>query len=83
MDGKVVKTDAELHGHITFSHVSFTYASRPETQVLRDVSFEVRPGETVALVGHSGAGKSTIISLLEHFYEPSSGEITLDGVPIR
>ena len=51
--------------------------------VLKDVSFAARPGETVALVGHTGAGKTTIISLLLRFYEPTRGRITVDGVDIR
>ncbi len=47
------------------------------------MSFTVQPGETVALVGPSGGGKSSVVSLVEHFYEPTSGEVLLDGIPIR
>jgi len=69
-----------LRGRIEFRNVSFCYASGDE--VLRDVSFVIEPGETVALVGRSGAGKSTLISLLLRFFEPSAGEILVDGEEI-
>jgi ATP-binding cassette, subfamily B, multidrug efflux pump len=68
-------------GHIVFDHVSFAY-NEPEL-VLRDVSFDVRPGERVAVVGATGAGKSTIINLLLRFYDVTSGRIRIDGVDIR
>jgi ATP-binding cassette, subfamily B, multidrug efflux pump len=68
-------------GHIVFEHVWFAY--NDEDWVLRDVSFEVRPGERVGVVGATGAGKSTVISLLLRFYDVSRGRITLDGVDIR
>ena len=76
---------------IAFEHVWFSYDGRAhatdtaaETQwVLRDVSFRVAPGQTVALVGHTGAGKTTIVSLLMRFYDPLRGRITLDGIDIR
>uniref|UniRef100_A0A8C8RYK9 Antigen peptide transporter 2 n=1 Tax=Pelusios castaneus TaxID=367368 RepID=A0A8C8RYK9_9SAUR len=72
-----------LQGHVSFRNVSFAYPSRPDVQVLKAVSFELRPGEVTALVGLNGSGKSTCVGLLERFYEPQSGEILLDGVPIR
>ena len=62
---------------------SFAYPSRPEQLVLRDFSLVVEPGQTVALVGPSGSGKSTIVQLLQRNYLPLSGEILLDGVPIK
>ncbi len=72
---------AIARGEIEFSHVSFEYnAGEP---VLRDVSFLVRPGERVALVGATGAGKSTIISLLSRFYDVTEGRILIDGVDVR
>lgn len=62
--------------------MSFAYPTRPGQIVLKDFSLTLKPGQTVALVGASGSGKSTIASLLERFYEPNSGQITLDGHPI-
>ena len=70
-----------LPGEIRFNHVSFGY--KPNEYVLRDLDFTIRPGEKVALVGPTGAGKSSIIRLLCRLYEVSSGQILLDGVDIR
>ncbi|XP_069771731.1 antigen peptide transporter 2a [Narcine bancroftii] len=72
-----------LTGHLEFKNVSFSYPMRPHTQVLKDVSFEVRSGEMTALVGVTGGGKTTCVSLLQRFYEPQSGRILLDGHPIE
>ncbi|XP_015059914.1 ABC transporter B family member 11-like [Solanum pennellii] len=72
-----------VKGNIEFQHVSFNYPSRPEAQVLKDLCLAIRSGETVALVGESGSGKSTVISLLQRFYDPNSGLITLDGLEIQ
>jgi subfamily B ATP-binding cassette protein MsbA len=70
-----------ISGRVKFENVSFCYnESRP---VLYDVNFEVMPNETVAIVGLSGAGKTTIINLLSRFYDPTSGRITIDGIDIR
>ncbi len=69
-------------GEIVFEDVSFAYQSRREIPALREVSFRVAPGERVALVGPSGAGKTTILQLLLRFHDPESGRIGLDGVPI-
>jgi ATP-binding cassette, subfamily B, multidrug efflux pump len=68
-------------GHIIFDHVSFAYDG--ENEVLRDVSFEVRPGERVGIVGATGAGKSTLINLLLRFYDVTHGRILVDGVDVR
>jgi ATP-binding cassette subfamily B protein len=68
-------------GAISFDHVSFSYIK--EEKVLRDVSFEAKPGETIAIVGATGAGKSTIINLLLRYYDIDEGSIKLDGVDIR
>ncbi len=80
-----------VRGEVRFENVWFRYASVPADQapgtepawVLRDISFTARPGQTLALVGHTGAGKSTIISLLLRFYDVERGRITVDGVDIR
>jgi ATP-binding cassette subfamily B protein len=71
-----------LRGHITFDNVSFAYPGADEA-ALRDVSFDIHPGETVAVVGKNGAGKSTLIKLLCRLYDPTAGRILLDGVDIR
>ncbi len=68
-------------GHIRFEHVTFAYV--PGQPVLRDVSFEIRPGQRIGLVGATGSGKSTIVSLLLRFYDVQEGRITIDGVDIR
>ncbi|MEA2988105.1 MAG: ATP-binding cassette, subfamily bacterial [Alphaproteobacteria bacterium] len=70
-------------GEVAFDDVRFAYPARPDTAVLDGVSFAVRRGEKVAIVGPSGAGKSTIFQLILRFYDPSSGTITFDGVPLR
>jgi ATP-binding cassette subfamily B protein len=75
------KGPAAVSGHIVFDHVWFAYSG--EDYVLRDVSFEVRPGERVGVVGATGAGKSTLINLLLRFYDVSRGRILIDGVDIR
>ncbi|XP_065859873.1 ABC transporter B family member 11-like isoform X1 [Euphorbia lathyris] len=72
-----------VRGDIEFQHVSFRYPSRPDIQIFRDLSLTIHSGKTVALVGESGSGKSTVISLLQRFYDPDSGHITLDGVEIH
>ncbi|XP_055301998.1 mitochondrial potassium channel ATP-binding subunit [Sitodiplosis mosellana] len=72
----------KLSGEICFQNVSFSYPRRPDQVILRDFNLVLKPGQTVALVGASGSGKSTVASLLERFYEPNEGSITLDGRPI-
>ncbi|MFN8645638.1 MAG: ABC transporter ATP-binding protein [Gemmatimonadales bacterium] len=78
---------APARGEVAFEHVWFRYrAGAPGADdgwVLRDVSFTARPGQTLALVGHTGAGKTTILSLLLRYYDPERGRITIDGVDIR
>ena len=72
-----------LQGEIRFENVGFAYPGRPEGGVLDALSFTVRPGETVALVGPSGAGKTTVFQLLMRFYDPQNGRVTLDGISIE
>jgi ATP-binding cassette subfamily B protein/subfamily B ATP-binding cassette protein MsbA len=69
-----------LRGHLRFENVTFDYAE--DAPAIRDLSFEAKPGETIALVGATGAGKSTVLNLLTRFYEPSRGRILLDGTPL-
>ena len=71
----------QARGHVRFEHVSFAYAGRSGT--LRDISFDVAPGQRVAVVGPTGAGKSTLMSLLPRFYDPGEGRILLDGHDLR
>jgi len=71
-----------VKGEIAFQDVTFRYPARPEASALNGVSLHVKPGETVALVGPSGAGKTTILQLLMRFYDPQAGVITLDGIAL-
>jgi ATP-binding cassette, subfamily B, bacterial MsbA len=75
------RTPDGVHGAVTFEQVSFSY--QPGRPVLHDVSFTARPGEVVALVGPSGAGKTTVASLIARFYDPGSGRVLLDGTDLR
>ncbi|KAL1291405.1 hypothetical protein AAHE18_20G198300 [Arachis hypogaea] len=70
-------------GEVELDHVEFAYPSRPDNMILSDFSLKIPAGKTVALVGGSGSGKSTVISLLQRFYDPIGGEIRVDGVPIK
>ncbi|PON64855.1 ABC transporter [Parasponia andersonii] len=72
-----------VKGDIEFLHVSFKYPTRPDVQIFRDLCLAIHSGKTVALVGESGSGKSTVISLLQRFYDPDSGQITLDRVEVQ
>ncbi|KAM4020782.1 antigen peptide transporter 2 [Anomaloglossus baeobatrachus] len=72
----------DLHGEFEFRNVTFSYPSRPDIPAVQDLSFSLPPGSVTALVGLSGGGKTTCVSLLERFYEPQSGEILLDGRPL-
>jgi len=72
-----------IEGRITYQDVHFAYPSRADLPVLKGVSLDIQAGEKIALVGYSGAGKSTIVQLLMRFYEHQSGEILVDGKPVR
>lgn len=72
-----------VEGRISFENVSFAYKDDPENRILEDVSFEARPGEVLALVGPSGAGKTTLVNLIPRFFDPASGQICIDGHPLQ
>lgn len=79
LDNYPVHAEYRLRGQVSFDQVAFSYPSRKDVVVLKDISLLANPGEQIALVGPSGAGKSTIASLLLRFYEPDSGAIRFDG----
>ncbi|MGI2327828.1 ABC transporter ATP-binding protein [Planococcus sp. YIM B11945] len=81
-DDKAANAEKELHGNVVFDNVSFKYEGAEEEWTIRDVSFAVGIGQTAALVGATGAGKTTIMQLLARFYDANEGEIRLDGTPI-
>lgn len=70
-----------IRGHVTFNHVNFSY--EPGTRILKDVNFVITPGMTLAIVGPTGAGKTTIVNLLSRFYNPDDGQILIDGIDIQ
>jgi len=69
-----------MKGHVVFENVSFSYADKAPT--ISELSLEAKPGETIALVGATGAGKSTVLNLLTRFYDPTAGRILMDGIPL-
>lgn len=79
-NGKII---SDLDGRIDFNSVEFTYPSRPETKVIKGFTLTVEPGQMVALVGPSGGGKSTIVNLVERFYDPDRGFISIGGTDLR
>ncbi|KAJ7125819.1 P-loop containing nucleoside triphosphate hydrolase protein [Mycena crocata] len=79
--GRIIDNETLL-GQVTFKNVHFRYPTRPAVPVLRGLTFDARPGQFIALVGHSGCGKSTVVQLIERFYNPRNGLITLDGQDI-
>lgn len=86
----IIDSDAEkgkflsnVRGEIEFKDIDFSYPSRPDTPVLQGFNLRVEAGKTVGLVGGSGSGNSTIISLLERFYDPVSGDVLLDKYKIK
>ena len=80
-DAKDAKPLPAIKGKVEFDKIQFHY--REDQEVLQDINFSAEPGQVVALVGPSGAGKSTLVQLLHRFYDPISGEIRVDGIPIR
>ena len=80
-DAPDAKSAMDMKGHVQFKHVNFGYS--PETLIIKDMTLDAKAGETLALVGPTGAGKTTIINLLTRFYEINSGSICIDGIDIR
>lgn len=83
VDRKNVYELPAIRGKVEFKHVSFAYSDEQETMVLNDVSFTVQPGETIALVGSTGAGKTTIVNLISRFYDIMQGDIYVDGHSLK
>jgi subfamily B ATP-binding cassette protein MsbA len=83
VDAPGARDVGRVTGRLTFENVSFRYPSRAGRPVLQGVTFEVLPGETVAIVGRSGAGKTTLASLIPRFYDVAGGVVTIDGVDVR
>ena len=82
-DHKDGKWLAEVHGNIEFKDVTFSYPSRPDVMIFRDFSLFFSAGKTVAVVGGSGSGKSTVVALIERFYDPNEGNKCITSVPHR
>ena len=72
----------EVKGSVTFDHVRFSYPDNPDRVIISDFSAQVKPGQKVAIVGPTGAGKTTMVNLLMRFFDTDSGKITIDGIPI-
>ncbi|EAG7654349.1 ABC transporter ATP-binding protein [Listeria monocytogenes] len=77
------KPAPSLQGHVEFKNVSFHFEDDPNTDVLKNISLKAAPGQTIAILGETGAGKSTLVNLICRFYDPTSGEILIDGVDAR
>jgi ATP-binding cassette subfamily B protein len=83
VDQEGAKELPELNGEVEFKKVSFAYSDEPDRLILSDVNFLIKPGETIALVGPTGAGKTTIVNLISRFYEATEGRILIDGHEIK
>jgi ABC-type multidrug transport system fused ATPase/permease subunit len=83
LDDNRERSSKKLEGNVNFENVSFSYPTRKEFTVLKDISFSAKQGQTIALVGHSGSGKSTMAGMLMRFYNPDSGRVVIDGKDAR
>jgi ATP-binding cassette subfamily B protein len=81
-NGEEAEDMPEIKGNVEFDHVTFAYPDEPDVDILKDVSFKAKKGETIALVGPTGAGKTTIVSLISRFYNTKSGRVLVDGKDI-
>ncbi len=81
-ESEKTRTLSQVQGHVCFDHVRFYYPDTPDKIIIKDFSAEVQPGQKVAIVGPTGAGKTTMVNLLMRFFELSGGSICIDGVPI-
>ncbi|MCR5672011.1 MAG: ABC transporter ATP-binding protein/permease [Butyrivibrio sp.] len=81
-DGEKAFDMPDIEGNVEFDHVTFAYPDEPDVDILHDVSFKAKKGETIALVGPTGAGKTTIVSLISRFYNTKSGRVLVDGIDI-
>ncbi|EGN0215442.1 ABC transporter ATP-binding protein [Listeria monocytogenes] len=77
------KSAPSLQGHVEFKNVSFHFEDDPNTDVLKNISLKASPGQTIAILGETGAGKSTLVNLICRFYDPTSGKILIDGIDAR
>ena len=81
-ESEKTKQLTEVKGSVTFDHVRFSYPDNPDRVIISDFSAQVKPGQKVAIVGPTGAGKTTMVNLLMRFFDTDSGKITIDGIPI-
>ncbi|WP_321387849.1 ABC transporter ATP-binding protein [uncultured Enterococcus sp.] len=77
------ETEEKIQGYVTFKDVSFHFSDDPKTNVLSNVSFEIEPGQTIGILGETGAGKTTLVNLVGRFYDPTQGEVLIDGKDAR
>ena len=75
--------ETETHGYLEFDNVTFAYPGETESPVLHNISFTAKPGETIAFIGSTGSGKSTLVQLIPRFYDVTLGKIKVDGVDVR
>ncbi len=80
---KALPLPAGAQARVTFRNVSFSYNGQPDSLVLKDVSLQAAPGETVAILGATGAGKTTLVNLIPRFYDPCAGQVLIDGIDVR
>ena len=75
--------EEEIRGHVVFKDVMFRYPNTTGAPVLHDINLDIKPGENIAILGTTGSGKSSLVQMIPRYYEPTEGEITLDGVPVK